>query len=64
MDDPQDDPLAPLPLEDDELEDDDGVILDPKKILPIDPEEDHESADAMADEEDEDDMDLDEDEEF
>ncbi|MEK7194453.1 MAG: hypothetical protein AAB660_02080 [Patescibacteria group bacterium] len=53
-----DDPLVP---EDDVDElDDDGVII-PKKIPIIDPEEDHESLDALADEEEEE-IDSDQDE--
>ncbi len=55
-----DDPLVPEDDVDDL--DDDGVII-PKKIPIIDPEEDHESLDALADEEeDEDEIDLDQDE--
>ncbi|MBX4195779.1 hypothetical protein KW796_02400 [Candidatus Parcubacteria bacterium] len=60
---PIDDPLAPLP--DDELGDDDEVVIDPKKVPILDPEEDHESIEALADEEEEEiDADLDEGDSF
>lgn len=51
---PIDDPIVPDP---DELEDDEDVVV---PAIPVDPEEDHESLDALADEEEEEiDADLD-----